>query len=261
LISIINPNPKDIQNRGELAKEFNNLQDIELPDEGVSIKRKLLTQPGTTGDINLMDTFYVRQDTTIIQLLIQLELDFGVLVFVNNKEVNREDFDSFILNPQDKIAMLPYTSASAPKGKDVRVDHIGDEKKGLFEHLGLAAISDIHAMTFDPESNQKRREKLLDKIVYPVDLILEAKEVLKTAKYEGFDIIVDDNINPIVFALLQDKFSKGIEWSRLERIIADVASFYMGGRHTIKNKDINIFRWYDYKNDVHEISLKATKLN
>lgn len=68
----------------------------------------------------------------------------------------------------------------------------------------------------------------MDQIVYRSDLVLEAREFLKTTTYKGFWILKDGIINPKIYEALQNKFNKGEELSKLERIIADVASFYMG---------------------------------
>ena len=65
-------------------------------------------------------------------------------------------------------------------------------------------------------------------IVYRIGLILEAGEFLKSITYNGLEILIDEVINPEVLAFIQDKFNKGEECSKLERIIADVGCYLMG---------------------------------
>jgi hypothetical protein len=64
-------------------------------------------------------------------------------------------------------------------------------------------------------------------------LIGEARKMLKKTKYKGLDIIIDENINPKILAILEHKFNKGgfDAMNELERIIANVVSFYIGNMH------------------------------
>jgi len=119
------------------------------------------------------------------------------------------------------------------KKTDVKIDilNIGDDFEGLFPELDKDMVNYIHSKLFDPDYDQNKPEGVMDQIIYRSDLVLEAREFLKTTTYKGFWILKDGIINPLVLEVLQDKFSKGEEWSKLERIIADVASFYMGSMH------------------------------
>jgi len=90
-------------------------------------------------------------------------------------------------------------------------------------------INYIHAKLFDPNYDLNKPKDPIDQIKYRSDLILEVREILKSTKYRGLEIIVDEMVNWEVLAVLQDKFNKGEKWTKLERIIADIASFYMGG--------------------------------
>jgi len=220
-------NTKEIQAREDLALKFNEIQDIDFPERIDSIKKKLLTQLSSEGDINLMNAFYVKEEIAISNLLNKLDLDFKPSVFVNNKEVYSKDFESFVLTPQDEVHLFPSTIASA---KDVRVNIPRvDNFEGLFPEYDKDRINYIHSKLFDPNYDQNKPHKVLDQIIYRSDLILEARAILKSTKYNGLEIIVGENMNPAVIAILQDRFNKGEEWSKLERIIADVASFYLSG--------------------------------
>ncbi|MFW9876198.1 MAG: hypothetical protein ACFFG0_24105, partial [Candidatus Thorarchaeota archaeon] len=105
----------------------------------------------------------------------------------------------------------------------------GDDYEGLFPELDKDMINYIHAKLFDPEYDKNKPQKMLDQIIYRSDLILEAREVLGSTMYNGLKIFVENNINPTILAILQDKYNKGEKRSKLERLIADVASFNMGG--------------------------------
>jgi len=167
----------------------------------------------------------------------------------NDEEIYLEDYDSFVLTPSDEVHFFPSTTANAPDSKDVRLSKsIGDDFEGLFPELDKDMINYIHSKLFDPNYDQNKPRKVLDQIIYRSDLILEARAILKSTKYNGLEIIVGENMNPAVIALLQDKFNKGEEWSKLERIIVDVASFYLSGGSNIatfripqiKQKDLNL---------------------
>jgi len=135
--------------------------------------------------------------------------------------------DSLVVEDIDKIVDKSVQS----KEPDVKLDKInnGDDFEGLFPEHDKDAINYIHSKLFDPEYDQNKPKDVLGQINYRCSLISEARQVLKSTKYYGLDILIDEIINPYVLAILQDKFNKGEEFSKLEKIIADVASFYMGG--------------------------------
>ncbi|MBA7592613.1 hypothetical protein ES708_34802 [subsurface metagenome] len=116
------------------------------------------------------------------------------------------------------------------KESDVKLDKIiGDGKEGLFPEHDPGTINFIHSKLFDPEYDQSKPKDVLGQINYRCSLISEARQILKSTKYYGLDILIDEVINPYVLSILQDKFNKGEDFTKLESIIADVASFYMGG--------------------------------
>jgi len=142
----------------------------------------------------------------------------------NEIEVRKTE-DSLVAENIDKIV----DESSQSKESDVILDKIiGDDFEGLFPEHDPSTINYIYSKLFDPEYDQKKPKDVLGQINYRCSLISEARQVLKSAKYYGLDILIDEIINPYVLAILQDKFNKGERFSKLERIIADVASFYMG---------------------------------
>jgi len=84
---------------------------------------------------------------------------------------------------------------------------------------------------FDPTSDPDRPSQELDQIPYNEELHAKVRDFLRGKKYKGFDIIVDDNVKQEVAALLEQKRKNGDEMTQLERVINDVAVFYMGGKH------------------------------
>lgn len=231
-----NPNPR-IQQRNELESKFSDLEFESLldvaPVESPSFKNTFLSQPDLEGDVNLMHAFYVKKDISISKLLSKLELDSRTHVFVNDKEIDADTYSEFILTTKNEVALLPFTQASGGPQENVdsvKVDiKFGDKEEALFPEFDRDRINYIHAKLFDPNYDQNKPKKALDQIRYRSDLILEAREILKTTKYKGLEIIVDERVNWQVLAFLQDKFNKGEKWTPLEEIIADVAKFYLSG--------------------------------
>ena len=143
----------------------------------------------------------------------------------NEIEVKKID-DSLVVEDIDKIVDENFHL----KESDVKLDKIiGDGFEGLFPEHDKDTINYIHSKLFDPEYDQNKPKDVLGQINYRCSLISEARQILKSTKYYGLDIFIDEIINPYVLAILQDKFNKGEKFSKLERVIADVASFYMGG--------------------------------
>lgn len=106
---------------------------------------------------------------------------------------------------------------------------VGDDYEGLFAEFNKIRINYIHNKLFDPNYDQNKPTNVLGQIRYHSNLIWEAREFLKTTKYNGLEIFVDENVNWEVLAILQEKHNSGEKWTKLERIIADVACFSMGG--------------------------------
>ncbi|MBY9010436.1 MAG: hypothetical protein KGD74_11275, partial [Candidatus Lokiarchaeota archaeon] len=113
----------------------------------------------------------------------------------------------------------------------------GDDYEGLLSDLGKDMINFIYSKLFDPDFDQNKPEGMLDQIIYRTDLIQEARQFLKSTTYNGLEILIDETINSEVLTFLQDKFNKGEKWTKLEKIIADVASFYMGVRDNLPTDD------------------------
>ncbi|GAH81507.1 unnamed protein product, partial [marine sediment metagenome] len=120
---------------------------------------------------------------------------------------------------------------------DVKLDKInfGDPEEGLFPEHDKDTINDIYSRFFDPEYDQDIPKGKRDKLIYRSDLALEARNFLKTTTYLGLDIILEGGINYKVLAILNNKFENGEEFSKLERIIADVGCYYMGGLPPIED--------------------------
>ena len=108
---------------------------------------------------------------------------------------------------------------------------IGDPYEGLFPEFNKDMINYIHSKLFDPEYDQNKPEGVMDQIIYRSERVLEAREFLKSTTYQGLWILKDGIINPKIYEILGDKFNKGEEFSKLERIISDIMSFYMGSMH------------------------------
>ena len=73
-------------------------------------------------------------------------------------------------------------------------------------------------------------------------------------QYNNLEIITDQGIiNPEVILLLKTIFKKGQDFNNLERLIADVACFTMGG--------FSIDRKVNLRTDFHENSIEKTKEN
>ncbi len=139
----------------------------------------------------------------------------------DDSQPSGEDAQTSTIQVVEKRAETGYLKFSIP---------FGDPKEGLFpEHDKATILNDIYSKLFDPEYDQKKPKDMLGQINYRCSLISEARQILKSTKYSGLDILIDEIINHNVLAILQNKFNKGEKFSKLERIIADVASFYMGG--------------------------------
>ncbi len=88
-------------------------------------------------------------------------------------------------------------------------------------------------MFFEPNSELDNPKESLDRLHYDEELHSTARDFLRGKKYKGFDITVDDWVNWEVLALLKEKWESGEKMSQLERVINDVAVFYMGGKDKV----------------------------
>ncbi|KKK73269.1 hypothetical protein LCGC14_2895520, partial [marine sediment metagenome] len=231
----INPNPISNQ-ESQVKQKFNeiaNFEDIEKFDSDKSFKERWLSQPdGPGGGISLMYEFNVKKDITIRSLLKNLEVENDIaMVEVNGKEYYSEDFNR-VLTPQDSIYLAPFSSGGAPEGKNVRnTEDIIDNIK-IFGPYEEGWIRYLYTMLFDPKSNPEMPAEV-HKILFNLDLVVEAKKILESTQYDDKEIITDENINWEVLTLLREKFYNNEEFTQLERLIADVAIFHMGGRDLV----------------------------
>jgi hypothetical protein len=165
-------------------------------------------------------------------------------IWSDNFEVKKIE-GSIVAGDIDKIVDESFQS----KKSDVKLDKIiGDDFEGLFPEHDKATINYIHSKLFDPEYEiQNKPKDVLGQTIYRSDMILEARQILKSTKYYGLDILIDEIINPYVVTILENKFSKGKEFTKLERVIMDVASFYMGGPQVKHNAgyDHNTIKEYE----------------
>jgi hypothetical protein len=160
----------------------------------------------------------------------------------------RDAIESFNAREAEKLFAESRTQTEIKEAKvsdldsEVNIEGV-DNNEGLLSQYNLDTINFFYSKLFEPESNPTPPRKLSGKILYPVGSIYEAKEFLSTIKYKGLDIFIGDsgynNINPEIQAIIQAKRNKGEELSKLERIIADVAVFFMGGKQPTIDKFIN----------------------
>ena len=138
------------------------------------------------------------------------------------------------------------TESKRPKTSDLGVSiTIGDDFEGLFPEHDKDTIHYIHSKLFDPDSEQIKPERGVDKIIYRQNLAQEAREFLKTTTYNGLDIILDNGVNWKVLEILQNKFANNEKMSKLERIISDAAVFYMGGYMNDGGYDRDLIEEYE----------------
>ena len=119
--------------------------------------------------------------------------------------------------------------------------------------LRLDVIKFLYSQLFQSENIPERTNKAYSKLIYVANLLAEAREFLESTSYKGFDIIVDELVNPEVLQQLGEKYSNGAEFSSLERIIADVA-ILSGG---IDNK--NRFGKVNSESDFNENSFEKAE--
>ena len=62
---------------------------------------------------------------------------------------------------------------------------------------------------FDPDYDAKKGETALEQIQYRYELIIGARELLRSTRYYGLEILIDEQINPQILAILQDKYERG----------------------------------------------------
>ncbi len=151
---------------------------------------------------------------------------------VNGKEMHADTYGEVVLTSRDEIELLPFTQAAAKKEgvSDVKFsDPEIDPYEGTNKHMDPSMINYFYSKFFDPDSDPDRPSQELDQIPYNEELHAKAREFLRGTKYEGFDIIVDDEVSWEVAARLKKKHDNGVKLDQLERIINDVAVFYMGG--------------------------------
>ncbi|KKN59017.1 hypothetical protein LCGC14_0546420 [marine sediment metagenome] len=229
----INPNPKLVQ-RSLLTKKFNkieNFEDFENADSDRSFRERWLTQTEDYGgDINLMNEFSVKKDISIYNLFKNLKLDvIDYSITINSKIVDSENFDT-IIKPQDELLLVPISKGRRPDpasgGGDINVENIririGDNFEGLLRAYDEDTIIKIYSEFFGLVYEGKPTN-VPQRIVFSTHLILEAKESLTSTIYEGKEVIVDENVNWEVLAILKNKIIKGEELTKLERNIIDVA--------------------------------------
>ncbi len=233
----INPNPISRQ-ESQLEQKFAEIKELQesmyrAQTEALSFRRRWLTQPGLrVGEsVNLMFSFSVKKDMSVSILIKNLnQAKEDMKVTVSNKEVSIEDFDTTILTPQDTVKLRRvFRAAAVNPDVIVNLDNINNR---LFPGLDRGQILKYYSILFNRkfDSSTPSSELLLKKIRYNKDEILKAIEVLGGTKYLNLrdDIIVDNEINSQVMAVLKDKYDKGEKFTEQEGLIAGIAIFLMG---------------------------------
>ena len=122
------------------------------------------------------------------------------------------------------------TDGKSPKTVDLDVSiAIGDDYGGLFPEQDKITKKYIYSILFNPHempSDYDGPNYQTNFIIYREAVVQKARDFLRSTYYHGKWIIKDGTINPEIYRILQEKFGKGESFTKLEEIIADVASFY-----------------------------------
>ena len=109
---------------------------------------------------------------------------------------------------------------------------IADKHEGLFPELDKDMIDHIYSKLYSSEENQPPGKKI-SKIQFPVDLLMDAIDMLSSTCYDGLPIIVKEEqniaINDEISIKIINKIDSGLQINKLERVIMDVGIFIKGG--------------------------------
>ncbi len=187
---------------------------------------------------------------TIRKLLNGLELDEKRCVLVNNKEISVDMYGEYVLTPKDDIVLLSFIPESPSKeqiSSKMKMEEQHITKEGLIPELGMNEIREILSKFFDPNYDLEGLQKMLKKIPYNPDAILEACKMLESTKYNDLEVFVYGKVNWEILAILRDKFNRGEMFSEREMIIAQVAVFQQGKGNS--------------ESEINENSFEKTKRN